>query len=92
MINFIKEFIEYLIAKYKTTHFSIDTIRFELISRYNKKTLMYPNIGKMWLKQFFDMIQMLGYGNYDVAGMEFNVNKNKDDVAIWLAKYGVKCE
>jgi len=87
MKDFIYEFIEYMMAKYKRTSFSIDDIKYELITRFNKRSLMYASVAGRWLKQFFDLIQRMGLGTYDVAEMTLKLNENHEKIEIWKIKY-----
>lgn len=87
MKEFVKDFCEYMISKYRKITFGIDTVKFELISRYGKKSLMYEFIARKWLKQFFDLMNMLSYGSYNPASMTLTLNSNNDDIVIWLEKY-----
>ena len=90
MKQFIQEFLKYMIGKYKTTSFGLDSVKFELINRFDRKSLMYGYIVKKWLKQFFELIQMNGYGRYDRATMKLVLNTQNDEIVIWLAKHGIK--
>ena len=86
----MKEFIEYMIGRYKTTMFGIDIMKYVLVFKYNKKSLMYDHIARKWFKQFFSIIQMSGFGTYDRSKMMLVLNKQNDNVVLWCKKYGVK--
>ena len=87
MEDFIKEFIEYMIARYKRLSFNVDLVKFVMTTKFNKRSLMYPSIAKNWLKDFFDLIQRLGFGYYDVSSQTLILNEGNQDVEVWKAKY-----
>ena len=87
MQEFVEQFIEYMIARYKRATFGIETIRFELLTHYNKKSLMYGSIGGKWLRSFLQIVQQLGYGTYNEATLLFVLNSDNENVMMWLKKY-----
>jgi len=87
MEDFIKDFLEYMIAHFKKTEFDVDTIKYVLITKFNKRSLMYSSIAKIWLRNFFDLIRRLGYGLYDVDNMCLRLNVSNEQIQIWIEKY-----
>jgi len=87
MQEFIEQFIEYMIAKHKRSTFGVETIRFELLTHFNKKSLMYGSIGGKWLRSLMQLTQQLGFGSYNEATLMFTLNPDNEKVAMWLGKY-----
>lgn len=86
MEEFIKEFIEYMVDKFKKDNFDIDVIKYQLISKFNKKSLMYKNIAKNWLNDFFKVIKSLGFGYYNMGDQRLYLNRNNDWIEILMVK------
>lgn len=89
MENEIKEHIEYMIAIHKKTTIDGPTLKFDLITKFNIKSLMYPHVARQWLEQYFLIITRLGLGKYDKGTQSLVLNENNEFVSTMMAKYHV---
>ena len=87
MEAFIEELLEYLISRYKQTTLTLDQVNYVLITKFNKKTLMYPSIGGKWMKQLMFLIQRLGFGIYNPSTQLLQLNENNEKIFMWVKKY-----
>lgn len=89
MNEFINEFLDYMVSKFRTDNFDIDVIKQQLINRFNKNSLMYNHIAKGWFKNFFGIINSLGYGHFDKNDSRLYLNRQNDDIEFLMIKYGI---
>ena len=87
MKDFVKEVLltAYGIEGRKTI--SLDTIKWILLTRYNKRSLMYPSVARNYLKNFFQIAQRLGYGMYDEISMRFVLNTENEEISSAILKH-----
>ena len=92
MKDFVEEFLEYMISKKKRLKFGLEEIKYILIYRFDKKTLMYKHHFKFWIKEFFDIIRVGGYGKYDKSNMMLILTPENEFVSKIIFKYNLKFE
>lgn len=89
MKEFVEDFIRFMVDKFKKDNFDVDVIKEQLISQFNKKSLMYSYVSKGWLKEFFLIIKSLGYGRYDLGERRLFLNRNNDFIETLMVKAGI---
>jgi hypothetical protein len=90
MKEFIEDFLRFMVAKFKRDNFDVDVIKEQLIVQFNKKTLMYSYIASKWLKNFFRIIKILGYGEYNLLDNRLYLNRNSDFIEAIMIKNGIE--
>jgi hypothetical protein len=92
MKEFVIEFLDYMVSTRKNLKFGIEDIKFVLIHRFDKKTLMYKHHYRYWIKEFFDLIRMSGLGKYDKNEMTLILSPDNPDIRKIMFKYDLKIE
>lgn len=85
----IKEHIETYVSYTGSLFIPIDTIKLILITKFNKRSLMYGFIASKWFKSYMNLIKILGYGEWDQLTQNLKLNPKNPTVELLIVKYNI---